>query len=526
MNSANALKIWQSLIAHSNKTGSTTISDLFATDKKRFSTFSWSHQGLLLDLSKNRLDRIALNHLLDLARAAEVENIRDDMFAGRPINTTEGRRVLHVALRDRSKAADQSVALEVSQVLERLMACTNALRGGRTFGVTGQPISTIISIGIGGSHLGPLLVTEALKDEAGPRIHFAANLDGHDLANAIAESNPETTQVLIASKSFTTEETLTNTISATAWLTDKLGPNAPTKHLIALTANPEAATALGIPDENIFPIWDWVGGRFSLWSAVGLPAAIAIGWQAFSELLDGAHEMDLHFQTAPLGENLPVLLALAGIWNINFEALGSLAVIPYDQRLATLPNFLQQLDMESNGKSVSIGGESLKLAPAPVVFGVPGTNAQHSFHQWLHQGPRNAATEFIGVARPNHFLPGHHDKLITNMLAQSEALAMGTNSMDDPHRACPGNRPSTTIFLNTLDPKRLGMLIALYEHKIFVQGAIWGLNSFDQFGVELGKRLATSLRADLASKDASSSKLNSSTGGLLSYYQHWRDQTK
>jgi len=526
MNKTFTSSAWQSLITYRDKTSCTTIADLFDSDVKRFDSFSWHHQGLLLDLSKNRIDLTARNHLLDLARAANVESARDAMFSGQPINTTEDRRVLHVALRDRGKFTDQSVAGKVTEVMERLATFTTSIRDGRTVGITGRQFNDIISIGIGGSHLGPFLVAEALKSHSGPNVHFAANLDGHDLASALENSNPETTQIVITSKSFATEETLINAESAITWLTNALGSEALSKHVVAITANPEAASSLGIPASHIFPIWDWVGGRFSLWSAVGLPAALAIGWASFSKLLDGAHEMDRHFQTAPLAENLPVLIALAGIWNINIEALGSLAVVPYDHRIALLPAYLQQLDMESNGKGVSISGDVLTSARSPVVFGLPGTNAQHTFHQWLHQGPRNAATEFIGVSRPNHTLPGHHDKLISNLLAQSEALAMGTAGEYNKHRVCPGNRPSTTILLETLDPKRLGMLIALYEHKIFVQGVIWGLNSFDQFGVELGKHLAAHLLPNFSSVANYSINLNSSTAGLLDYYRRWRDQVK
>ena len=522
MTSIIATDAWRALMGHRDTTAYNTIADLFASDRCRFKTNSWELEGILLDLSKNRIDDAAWDGLLALAEHAEVAAARDAMYAGEPINTTEDRKVLHVALRDSTGIADPSVADDVTAATARLAAFTKAVRDGSLTGKTGQSFRHVINIGIGGSHLGPMLTAEALADAACLKVRFAANLDGHDLAAALADVDPETTLFLVCSKSFTTQETLTNATSAARWLTEALGSDAICGHFAALTAKPEAAKAFGIAAQHIFPMWDWVGGRFSLWSAAGLPSALAMGWSACAAMLDGAHSMDHHFRDAPLALNLPVRLALAGIWNINMEGLGALAVVPYDERLRSLPAFIQQLDMESNGKGVTQTGAPLDVAAAPIVFGVAGTNAQHSFHQSLHQGPLGAAVEFIGVARPDHDLSGHHDKLIANLLAQAEALAIGTDGDGDVNRACPGNRPSTTILLETLDPKRLGMLLALYEHKVFVQGVIWGINSFDQFGVELGKKLAARLLPDLGEFPTSARTYDSSTAGLLARYQSWR----
>ena len=522
MTSIIATDAWRALAGHRDTTVSDTIADLFAADGDRFKNNSWELDGVLLDLSKNRIDYAAWDGLLALAEDAGVAAARDAMYAGETINTTEGRKVLHVALRDGTGIADAGVAEDVTATMSRLAAFAQAVHDGSLTGKTGKPFRHVINIGIGGSHLGPMLTAEALGRAACPEVRFAANVDGHDLAAALADVDPETTLFLVGSKSFTTQETLTNAASAARWLTEAVGSNAVSGHFAALTAKPDAAKAFGIAAQHIFPIWDWVGGRFSLWSAVGLPSALAMGWSAFAAMLDGAHAMDRHFRDAPLAANLPVRLALAGIWNINMEGLGALAVVPYDERLRSLPAFIQQLDMESNGKGVTQTGAPLDVAAAPIVFGLAGTNAQHTFHQWLHQGPLGAAVEFIGVARPDHGFSGHHDKLIANLLAQAEALAMGTDGDGDVNRACPGNRPSTTILLETLDPKRLGMLLALYEHKVFVQGVIWRINSFDQFGVELGKQLAARLLPDMGEAPTGARTYDPSTAGLLARYQSWR----
>ncbi|MEK9723032.1 MAG: glucose-6-phosphate isomerase [Rhodospirillaceae bacterium] len=513
MTRATTSAAWQALAAHRDAIAGVTVADRLAAEPDRFAAFAHELGGLLLDLSKTRIGADTLDLLVDLARAADVEGACARMLAGAVVNPTEGRAALHTALRDRSGLTGGGAAAEAEATRQRMADVVRALRGGET--------TDVVAIGIGGSYLGPLLVARALADGNGPAVHFVANVDGHDLAGVLDAVPPETTEFLVASKTFTTQETLTNAETAKAWLIDRLGADAVAGRFAAMTANLGAAAAFGIPADRVFPIWDWVGGRFSLWSAVGLPAAVALGWRRFEALLDGAHAMDRHFAEAPLAENLPVLAALAGIWHIDFEDLGALAVVPYDERLALLPAYLQQLEMESNGKAVGLDGEPLTAAPAPVVFGEPGTNAQHSFHQWLHQGPRAAAVDFIAAARPGHGLGGHHDTLLANMLAQSEALAFGTEGDGHPHRACPGNRPSATILLEELDARRLGMLIALYEHKVFVQGVIWGLNSFDQFGVELGKRLAKRLLPAVAGNAAAD--VDSSTAGLLARLRAWRD---
>ena len=522
MTSIIATDEWRALARYHDTAVSDTIADLFAADGDRFQKNSWELDGVLLDLSKNRIDDGAWTRLLALAEDSGVALARDAMYAGKTINTTEGRRVLHVALRDGTGIADPRVADDVAATMARLAAFTEAVRDGSLKGKTGKSFRHVINIGIGGSHLGPMLTTEVLGDATYPKVRFAANVDGHDLAAALDDADPETTLFLVSSKSFTTQETLTNAASAARWLAKGMGSDAVGNHFAALTAKPDAAKAFGITTQHIFPIWDWVGGRFSLWSAVGLPSALAMGWHAFAAMLDGAHTMDRHFRDAPLAVNLPVRLALAGIWNINMEGLGALAVVPYDERLRSLPAFIQQLDMESNGKSVTQTGAPLESAAAPMVFGLTGTNAQHTFHQWLHQASLGAAVEFIGVAQPAHGLSGHHDKLIANLLAQAEALAMGTDGDGNVNRACPGNRPSTTILLEILDPKRLGMLLALYEHKVFVQGVIWGINSFDQFGVELGKKLAARLLPYMSEASTSLRTYDSSTAGLLARYRSWR----
>jgi len=519
---------WQALATHYDDTVAMTLADMFRSDAARFATLSREHGGLLLDLSRNRLSGDTLGRLLDLARAADVESWRRRLFSGETVNATEDRAALHTALRDPRGFFGAPVTNDIVATQGRLASFTAAVRDGTEGGVGGQPFRDVVALGIGGSHLGPLVAASALGDGAGPQVHFVANVDGHALDAVLRAVDPATTLFVVGSKTFTTQETMTNAATAAAWLTAAIGDEAVQSHVAALTARPDRALEFGLREARIFPFWDWVGGRFSLWSAAGLPAAIAMGWTAFDEMCAGAHDMDRHFVDAPLEDNLPVLLALAGIWNVNFENLGAHAVVPYDERLRHLPAFLQQLEMESNGKGVSRTGEVLEAAVAPVVFGMAGTNAQHTFHQWLHQGPRQAAVDFIAAARPAHDLAGHHDKLIANMLAQAEALAFGTDGEGDPHKACPGNRPSTTILVEQLDGRRLGMLIALYEHKVFVQGVIWGLNSFDQFGVELGKDLAARLLPAAQGGEMGNETgddLDSSTAGLLAQFHTWRDGT-
>jgi len=504
--------------------------DWFASDSARFQRYSRKVDEMVFDFSKNRIDDGVLGSLLDLARDRDIEGLRDRMFSGEAINSTEGRAVLHVALRDPTGAyrvGGEDVSMGIRSVNGRMASFVDAIHSGAWTGATGKRIRTIVSIGIGGSHLGPQAVTTALAPYGKPGIdvRFVSNVDGHDLEGTLSAVTPEETVFLIASKTFTTQETMTNATSARAWIVDKLGDDAVARHFAALSTNTEAVVAFGIDPDNIFEFWDWVGGRYSLWSAIGLSVALAIGWNRFSEMLAGAHEIDEHFRQVPLEDNFPVLMALIGIWNINFLGFKNLAVLPYDQRLRLLPAMLQQLDMESNGKQVRIDGEAVDYATSPVVFGEAGTNGQHSFHQLVHQGTDVIPADFIVVAKPAHSLDGHQDKLLSHALAQSQALMAGRTLEEaggNPHRVFPGNRPSNTLILKRLDPRSVGKLIALYEHKVFVQGAIWGINSFDQWGVELGKELAGHLLGEMTGESGTKEK-DSSTAGLMETLRSWRN---
>ena len=524
------LPAWTALDAHYKSIDDLHMRDLFDADPSRFEKFSLCLDDILFDYSKNRLTAETLELLLDLARARNIENQRDAMTDGEAINTTEDRAALHMALRagpeDGYKTAEGDVGSQVSAVLVRIGQFVEAIHSGTKTGTTGKRLTDVVNIGIGGSHLGPEMVTRALAPYHHPdlSVHFVANVDGHDLATTLVGLDPETTLFVVVSKSFTTQETMTNALSAHAWLTQSLGDDAVADHFAAISTNAAAVETFGIDPENMFRFWDWVGGRFSLWSAAGLSIALAVGMENFRDLLMGARQMDEHFRTAPLEENLPVMMALVGIWNINFLGLDTLAILPYDQRLIRLPAFLQQLDMESNGKGVTRRGENVETATGPVVFGEPGTNGQHAFYQLLHQGPKVIPADFIAVAEPAHGLPAHHDQLLANALAQSEALMKGRTFAEadgNPHRQFAGNRPSNTVLLRQLDPLNLGKLIALYEHKIFVQGAIWDINSFDQWGVELGKELADDILA-LIEGDEDGENADSSTTGLLAQLEAWR----
>jgi len=507
---------WKALEAHRREIDGLGLKDLFAADPDRFQSLSFDLPGLVLDVSKNRLTAETLALLMNLADAAGVESWRERLFSGETVNATEGRAVLHPALRDTSGLVAADVADDVAAVDARLEALVGEVRAG--------PVTDVINIGIGGSHLGPQLATRALAGGIdGPHVHYVANIDGCDLEPLLHRLDPATTLVLVASKTFTTAETMANAATARDWIAARLGEDAVADHFATLSTNTDAVTDFGISESSMFPFWDWVGGRFSLWSAIGLSTALAIGWEGFTEMRAGAHDMDRHFIEAPLARNLPVVLALVGVWNVNFQGHGARAVVPYDERLADLPAFLQQLEMESNGKAVTRDGAPVSTATAPVVFGLTGTGAQHAFHQLLHQGPNPIPVDFIAAARPGHGIAGRHDALIANMLAQAEALAFGTDGEADSHRVCPGDRPSTTILMDALGPHRLGLLLALFEHKVFVEGVIWGINSFDQFGVELGKKLAGPLSRDTAG-GAVAGDYDSSTAGLLSRYRTWRDE--
>ncbi len=455
--------------------------------------------GIEADFSHQPVNEETLSLLLELAREQKLEAWRDKMFAGEKINNTEGRAVLHTALRaqtdDPVLVDGVDVIPEIRALHQKIEKFANNVRYGHWRGVSGKQITDIVNIGIGGSDLGPRLAAGALRAQSsGPRAHFIANVDAADLTRTLAPLSPGSTLFIVVSKTFTTQETLLNARSARQWLTSALGETATAKHFVAVSTNLEAAEDFGIKPENIFPLWDWVGGRYSLWSSVGLSLALTLGWQGFKELLAGGSAMDAHFRSAPLAENMPVLMALYGLWHRNFKGAGALAVLPYSERLRDLPRYLQQLDMESNGKSVSRDGEPLPYATGPVIFGECGSVGQHSFHQWLHQGTDIIPADFIGVKHDDLRFAEHHEVLLAHMSAQIEALHAG-RADQAPARANAGGRPSTVLWLERLDPYHLGLLLALYEHKVFCQGVLWGINSFDQFGVELGKKLAQEILA-------------------------------
>ena len=537
---------WKDLKAHAREMANVHMRDLFAADPKRFESFSARVGAMLLDYSKNRITGETRERLLELARVAEVESWRDRMFAGERINTTEDRAVLHVALRNRSghaiRVGGEDVMPKVAAVLAQMRDFTERVRSGAWVGATGRRITDVVNIGIGGSDLGPAMVTEALTPyhPEGMRFHFVSNVDGTHIAETLKQLNAESALFIVASKTFTTQETLTNATTARDWLVERLGEAAVASHFVALSTNTEAVTAFGIDAANMFAFWDWVGGRYSLWSAIGLPIAIAIGMDRFEELLAGGHAMDTHFRTAPLSENLPVLLALVGIWNADFLGCDTYAVLPYDQYLRRLPAYLQQLDMESNGKGVTRDGAPAKVGTGPILFGEPGTNGQHAFYQLIHQGTRPVPADFIASVETHNPLGEHHPIFLSNFFAQTEALMKGKTEAEaraelvgsgvkgealdllSKHKAFTGNRPTNSILVRRFDPHTLGMLIALYEHKIFVQGIVWGINSFDQWGVELGKQLAKNILPELGDSVPVDTH-DSSTNGLINTFKAMRD---
>ncbi len=517
------LPAWQALQEHAREMADVHMRELFAADPRRYQTFSLQHEQLLLDYSRNRVDARTRTLLLELAAQRGVLEAAARMVAGEHLNTSEDRAALHTLLR---APRDNGVTLEgvavwpqVQAALGRMEAFCQRLRERRWPGAGGEPVTDVVNLGIGGSHLGPEMVTRALGELATgqPRVHFVSNVDGADLAGKLAQLEPSTTLFIVSSKSFSTMETMTNADSALGWLCDAgiEKDTALRRHFVAVSANREAVAAFGIHEDNRFPLWDWVGGRYSLWSCVGLPIALAVGMSAFRELLAGAAEMDRHFLEAPPGQNMPLMMGLLGVWYVNFFGCQSHAVLPYDRRLALLPTHLQQADMESNGKRVDRHGRRMAVATGPLVWGGEGTSGQHAFFQWLHQGAQWVPVDFVGCATPEHSLTHHHRVLLANLLAQPRALMRG-RTVDEarvllrergvdadtarrllPHLVFPGNRPSNTLLLRRLDPRTLGALLALYEHKIFVQGWIWNVNSFDQWGVELGKEMAVEALAAL-----------------------------
>lgn len=529
---------WAQLSALAKETERFHLARLFSNDAGRAQRLTLDACGIHLDYSKNRVDAAVLDALLKLAQETGLAAHRDAMFGGAAINNTEGRAVLHTALRQpdaaRVLSGGEDVMPAVREVRERCYAFAESVRSGAWKGHTGQAIRDVVNIGIGGSDLGPLMVCEALKPECdGPRLHFVSNVDGASIAQTLKRLDPATTLFIVASKTFTTIETLTNARSARAWLVAGMGGDeaAVAKHFVAVSTNAEKVAAFGIDTANMFGFWDWVGGRYSLWSAIGLPIMIAAGPARFKALLAGAHAMDEHFRTAPLAHNMPVLLALLGIWYVDFLGARSQVIAPYNNVLHRLPAFLQQLDMESNGKAVRRDGAAVGYATGPVIWGEPGINGQHAYFQLLHQGPALIPVDFILALRQPDMLPEHHRVLIASCFAQSAALMRGKDATQVraeltargmsgealeaaiPHRVFSGNRPSNTLLLDELNAERLGALIALYEHKVFVQGAIWGLNSFDQWGVELGKQLATGIEQVLLGGDDSA--LDASTRALV-----------
>lgn len=509
-----------------------SLKELFRADPQRFTHFSASACGMLLDYSKQRMDTTAKLNLLALARQQEVESRRDAMLRGEAINNTENRAVLHTVLRlpkgEKFMLNGENIAADVHSVLAQMRSFSDAVREGRWLGYTGKPIRTIINIGIGGSDLGPQMACIALApwSQKNLSLHFVSNVDGRHVADSLENADPETTLIVVASKTFTTMETLTNARTAREWMLNHGCPEDQIRqHFVALSTNVKAAKDFGIAEENVFPFWNWAGGRYSMWSAIGLSIALYVGADRFEEMLAGAHEMDLHFAQAPLEQNLPVLMALIGVWNINFLGLQALSIAPYHQRMTRLPAYLQQLEMESNGKSVTREGQRVDYTTSPILFGEAGTNGQHAYFQLLHQGATIIPTDFIVVADDDAGLPGHNQALLANCFAQSKAMAWGKNIEevraelgDLPEkllapRVFEGNRPTSTLLLDSLTPRSLGALIALYEHKVFVQSVIWDINAFDQWGVELGKSLAQQLIS--LDPTAVKEEYDSSTKGLL-----------
>jgi glucose-6-phosphate isomerase len=537
---------WRALVAHQASFADVHMRSLFTQDSKRFARFSHKIADTLFDFSKHRITDETLELLLALAKQADVAGFRDRMFSGEAINVTEGRAVLHTALRNRSNrpihVAGEDVMPQVNQVLGRMRAFAASVRSGERTGSTGKRFTDIVNIGIGGSDLGPVMVTEALKPygRGSLRPHFVSNIDGTHLVETLKSLDAETTLIYVASKTFTTIETLTNAHSARRWLVAALADDAAVaSHFVALSTNGPEVEQFGIDIDNMFGFWDWVGGRYSLWSAIGLPIMLTIGPENFDELLEGAHEADEHFRNAPLQSNIPVLMAMLGIWYHNFFDAHSHAILPYDQYLHRFAAYFQQGDMESNGKRVDRQGEYVDYSTGPILWGEPGTNGQHAFYQLIHQGTRLIPCDFIGAVHshnPTAAASGqsHHDILMANFLAQTEALMMGRTTeqvraeleasgdgIDEAlikHRAFEGNRPTTSILLDRVTPRSLGRLIALYEHKIFVQGVVWNINSFDQWGVELGKKLATTILHELDDKGAASEH-DGSTCALIDYYR-------
>ncbi len=545
MNDLTKLASWKALQQHYKKAKKLHLRDLFEEDPKRFEKFSVRFGDILLDYSKNRITSETMKLLFQLARETKVKKWIEKMFNGEKINFTENRAVLHIALRNPSKRAiyvdGNDVMPAVRAELSKMKSFCEQVRSGKWTGYTGKAITDVVNIGIGGSDLGPLMVTEALKPYGSTlKVHFVSNVDGTHIAETLKKVSPETTLFLIASKTFTTQETMTNAQTAKAWLLNAANDaTAVAKHFAALSTNGKAVSEFGIDTKNMFGFWDWVGGRYSLWSAIGLSIALFIGFENFEELLQGAFEMDEHFRTMPLEKNLPVILALLGIWYNNFFGAETYALLPYDQYLHRFAAYFQQGDMESNGKRITRSGEVVSYQTGQIVWGEPGTNGQHAFYQLIHQGTKLIPCDFLAPAISHNPIGEHHAILLSNFFAQTEALMKGKTEKEVraeleaqglkkkeiekllPHKVFEGNRPTNTILFKKLTPKTLGSLIAMYEHKIFVQSVIWNINAFDQWGVELGKQLAKAILPEL--KDETPVKTHdASTNGLINYYKTLR----
>lgn len=540
------LPAWRALQAHQQEVEPLHMRDLFVLDPGRFARFSLRLGDILFDYSKNRITVETMALLVSLAHQAGLEGAIAAMFAGQKINTTEGRAVLHVALRNRASRPilvdGRDVMPEVNRVLGKMRAFSEAVRSGAWRGYTDQAITDVVNVGIGGSDLGPRMVVAALTPyvQRGLRFHFVSNVDGTDIAETLHAVRPETTLFLVASKMFTTQETMTNASTARAWFLEAAGDEtAIARHFVAMSTNTAGVVAFGIDPDNMFEFWDWVGGRYSLWSAIGLAITLAIGMDRFEDLLEGAHQVDEHFCTTPFAQNIPVVMGLLGIWYNNFFGAQSHAILPYDQYLAHFPAYFQQGDMESNGKRVTKDGQEVDYTTGPVIWGQPGTNGQHAFYQLIHQGTKLIPCDFLASAQSHNPVGQHHAILLSNFFAQTEALMKGKTAgqvraelvargvQGDvlerlvPAKTFVGNKPSNSFLFTKLTPKTLGSLIALYEHKIFTQGAIWHVNSFDQMGVELGKQLARTILPELAD-DAPVTTHDASTNGLIDYYKQIR----
>ena len=538
-----SLDSWQALVANAKDLKQQHMSKLFNQNPQRFEQFSIKLAPFLLDYSKNLINEDTMSKLFNLARECDVESWRKKMFSGERINTTEDRSVLHVALRNRSHKTTllegKNIDDDVQQALNQMKIFSDNVRQGHWKGYSGKRITDVVSIGVGGSNLGPQMVTEALKaySDNSINVHYVSNVDGTQIANVLRPLNPEKTLFIVSSKTFTTTETMTNAKTAMRWLVaSSFDESSIAKHFVAVSSNKKNATEFGIAEENIFDMWDWVGGRFSLWSAIGLPIAIDLGFELFIELLEGAHEIDNHFCEAPLEQNAPVILALLSVWNCTFLGAQSQAILPYDQSLHMLSAYLQQAEMESNGKSVSWSGEKIPYPTVPTIWGEIGINGQHAFYQYLHQSNNIVPADFIGSVESVTPVKGHHETLMANFFAQTQALMQGVDEeqvREDlkakgrtpeyidkvaPHKVHKGNRPTNTILMKRISPRSIGSLIALYEHKIFTQGILLQICSFDQWGVELGKGLANNIQEELA-KEYISDKHDSSTKGLMHFYQ-------